>query len=122
MTLWTVAHQAPLSMGSHQARILEWVAIPSFRGLPDPGFQPRSPTLQVDSLPSKPPDTGFKIFYDLFVYSFCLRWVLLLCGGFSGCGMLLFIVVHRCLIAVAFLAVEHRLECVDFSSHSTQAW
>jgi len=26
-TLWTVAHQAPLSMGIVQARILEWVAI-----------------------------------------------------------------------------------------------
>ena len=29
---WTVAHQAPLSMGFLQARILEWVAMPSFRG------------------------------------------------------------------------------------------
>ena len=27
--LWTVAHQAPLSMGSLQARILEWVAMRS---------------------------------------------------------------------------------------------
>ena len=26
-TLWTVAHQAPLSMGFFQSRILEWVAI-----------------------------------------------------------------------------------------------
>ena len=26
-TLWTVAHQAPLSMGTLQARILEWIAI-----------------------------------------------------------------------------------------------
>ena len=28
-TPWTVAHQAPLSMGILQARILEWVAMPS---------------------------------------------------------------------------------------------
>ena len=27
MTLWTVAFQAPLSMGILQARILEWVAM-----------------------------------------------------------------------------------------------
>ena len=27
VTLWTVAHQAPLSMGILQARIPEWVAI-----------------------------------------------------------------------------------------------
>ena len=68
VTPWTVAHQAPLSMGIFQARILEGVAIPSFRGLPDPGIPPRSPALQADSLPSKPPDTGFTIFYNLFVY------------------------------------------------------
>ena len=29
VTLWTVAHQASLSMGILQARILEWVAMPS---------------------------------------------------------------------------------------------
>ena len=31
-TPWTVAHQAPLPMGVLQARILEWVAMSSFRG------------------------------------------------------------------------------------------
>ena len=31
-TLWTVAHQDPLSMGILQPRILEWVAISSSRG------------------------------------------------------------------------------------------
>ena len=31
-TLWTVAHQAPLSMGLSRQRILEWVAMPSSRG------------------------------------------------------------------------------------------
>ena len=32
VTPWTVAHQAPLSLGILQARILEWVAMPSSRG------------------------------------------------------------------------------------------
>ena len=32
MTPWTVALRAPLSMGILQARILEWVAMPSSRG------------------------------------------------------------------------------------------
>ena len=36
-TSWTVAHQAPLSMGILQARILEWVATPSSRGSSQPG-------------------------------------------------------------------------------------
>ena len=30
-TLWTIAHQAPFSMGILQARILEWAAMPSSR-------------------------------------------------------------------------------------------
>ena len=35
------------------ARIPEWVAIPFSRDLPDSGIESRSPTLQVDSLPSE---------------------------------------------------------------------
>ena len=34
--LWTIAQQAPLSVGFFQARILEWVAIPSSRGSSPP--------------------------------------------------------------------------------------
>ena len=52
---WTIAHQAPLSMGILQARILEWGAMPYSGDLPNPGIKPRSPTLQEDSLPSEPP-------------------------------------------------------------------
>ena len=40
--------------GILQARILEWVAFPSPGGLPNPGIEPRSPALQVDSLPAEP--------------------------------------------------------------------
>ena len=36
VTPWTVTHQAPLSMGILQARILEWVAMPSSRGSSQP--------------------------------------------------------------------------------------
>ena len=54
-TPWTVAHQLPLSMGILQARILEWVAMPSSRDLPNPGIESRSPSLQADSLLSEPP-------------------------------------------------------------------
>ena len=35
-TPWTVAHQAPLSRGILQARIQEWVAMPSSRGSSPP--------------------------------------------------------------------------------------
>ena len=42
--------------GILQARILEWFAIPSSRYCPNPGIKHSSPALQVDSLPSKPPE------------------------------------------------------------------
>ena len=41
--------------GILQARILEWVAFPFSRG----SSQPRSPTLQADSLPAEPPGIPF---------------------------------------------------------------
>ena len=43
--------------GVLQARILEWVATASSRGLPNPGIKPTScaaPALQADSLPLSP--------------------------------------------------------------------
>ena len=36
VTAWTAVPQAPLAMGIHQARILEWVAIPSSRDSSQP--------------------------------------------------------------------------------------
>ena len=41
--------------GILQARILEWEPFSSPADLLNPGIQPRSPILQVDSLPSEPP-------------------------------------------------------------------
>ena len=38
-TPWTIAHQAPLSMGVLQAGIPEWVAMPSTRGSSQPRNQ-----------------------------------------------------------------------------------
>ena len=46
--------------GIIQARILEWVAIPFTRDLPDSGIEPRSLASQIDSLPSEPPRQIFK--------------------------------------------------------------
>ena len=40
--LWTVAHQAPLSMGILQTRILEWLLDPHSGDSPDPGIKSTS--------------------------------------------------------------------------------
>ena len=43
---WTVAHQAPLSVGFSRQKYWSGLPFPSPGGLPDPGIEPRSPALQ----------------------------------------------------------------------------
>ena len=52
---WTVAYQAPLSMGFSRQECWIGLPFPSPGDLPDPGIEPGSATLQVDALPSEPP-------------------------------------------------------------------
>jgi len=54
-TPWTVAHQAPLSMGFSRQAYWSGVPLPSPGDLPDPGIEPRSPAFQADALTSEPP-------------------------------------------------------------------
>ena len=49
-TLWTAAPSGSSVHGILQARVLEWVSMPSSRGSSDPGIKPRSPAMQTDSL------------------------------------------------------------------------
>ena len=50
-TPWTIVHQVPLSMGFPRQEYWSGLPVPSPGDLPDPGIDPRSPALQVDSLP-----------------------------------------------------------------------
>ena len=50
-TPWTVAHQAPLSIGILQATILKWVAMPSSRGSSQP--RDRTPVSHIAGLPHR---------------------------------------------------------------------
>ena len=54
-TPWTVAYQAPPSMGF--SRQEDWSALPfpSPGDLPDPGIEPGSPAFQADALTAEPP-------------------------------------------------------------------
>ena len=54
-TPWTVACQAPLSMGFSRQEHWSGLPFPSPGDLPDPGIIPGSPTLQANSLPAEPP-------------------------------------------------------------------
>ena len=55
VTPWSVACQAPLSMGFPRQEYWREFPFPSPGDLPDPGIEPRSPALQADSLPTEPP-------------------------------------------------------------------
>ena len=50
MTPWTVARQALLSMGFSKQEHWSGLLFPSPEDPPNPGIEPRSPTLQADSL------------------------------------------------------------------------
>ena len=57
VTPWTVAYQAPQSMGFSRQEYWSGLPFPSPGDLPNPGIEPRSPALQADALLSEPPKT-----------------------------------------------------------------
>ena len=58
VTPWTVARQAPLSMGFYRQEYWSGLLCPSPGDLPSPGIEPRPPALQADSLPTTIQITG----------------------------------------------------------------
>ena len=52
-TLWPVASHAPLSMGFSRPEYWSRLTCLPPGDLPNPGIQPKSPALQMDSLPSE---------------------------------------------------------------------
>ena len=54
-TPWTVAYQAPPSMGFSRQEYWSGLPFPSPGDRPDPGIEPGSPALQADALTSEPP-------------------------------------------------------------------
>ena len=54
-TPWTIAYQASPSMGFSKQEYRSGLPFPSPGDLPNPGIEPRSPALQADALPSRPP-------------------------------------------------------------------
>ena len=63
--LWTVAQQAPQSMGFSRQEYWSGLPFPSLGDLPDPRIKPRSPALQADTLTSEPPGTCPSICYPM---------------------------------------------------------
>ena len=64
-TPWTVAYQAPPSMGLSWQEYWSGLLFPSTGGPANPGIKPGSPALEADPLTSEPPGK--------LLVSFCLR-------------------------------------------------
>ena len=75
-TPWTVAKQAPLSMGFSRQEYWSGLSSPSPGDLPDPGTEPASITVclhcQAGSLPLAPP--GKPLLFDTFECLFCAKY------------------------------------------------
>ena len=89
----TVALQAPLSMEFSKQEYWSGLPFPSLGDLPHPGIKPRSPALQMDSLPS------YSLYLVLF---FHVTWHLL---HYFSCLSYIFFIVH-------LLPLECKLHCV----------
>ena len=82
MTLWIVARQAIMSLGILQARILEWIAMPSSKGFSQSGMGLRSLLLQVAFLPSESPGKPIPVGTHCFftVVSICISLPVVMYG------------------------------------------
>jgi len=103
VTLWTSAHQAPLSMEFSRQEYWSGLPFPSPGDLPHPGIEPRSLALWVDSLPLSHQGspviclghnlfnqfpywwTCRFLFFCLVVFTW-LHWVLVVARGIFCCG------------------------------------
>ena len=67
-TPWTIARQAPLSMGFSMQEYWSGLPFPSPGDLPVPGIKLGFPALQADSLPSEPPGKPCNVQHDKYNY------------------------------------------------------
>ena len=65
-TPWTVAHQAPPSMGFSRQEYWSGLPFPSPGDLPNPGIEPGSSALEADALTSEPPNEEEKKIIEPF--------------------------------------------------------
>ena len=65
-TPWTVAYQALQSMGFSRQEYWSGLPFHSPGDLPNPGIEPKSPTLQADALPTEPPKACF-YYHNIFL-------------------------------------------------------
>ena len=116
VTLCTVAHQAPLSMGFSIKEYWSGLPCPSPGNLPDPGIKPRFLALQTDSLPSEP--LFLLNLLSLVLWSMIQSILVYDPWALEKCKYLLLLVVVFCILHQILLVVcaVHFYILVDFLS------
>ena len=77
---WTVGHQARLSMGFFRQEYISGQPFPSPGDLPDPGMEPGSPALQLDSLLSESLGNVYMRVCMCFVYVYPCHMCIHMCA------------------------------------------
>ena len=83
VTLWTLAHQAPLSLGSPRQEQWSELPFPSPGDLSDPRIKPAFPALAGEFFTTKPPgksQLGLFLFYSYHVVDMNLQLQILTVG------------------------------------------
>ena len=68
LTPWTIACQAPLSMGFSREGYWSGLPFPSPDNLPNPEIKPGSPASQADILPSESPGKPLCIYIYIYIF------------------------------------------------------
>ena len=119
VTPWTIAYQVPPSMGFSRQEYWSGLPFPSPGDLPNPGIEPRSPTLQADSLPSEPPGKPHVWGKDAFLF------ILLMIYGLSLSGRILSVVSSHCSLSLSVLELSQvilTIRVVIFSMCLAEFW
>ena len=75
-TPWTVAYQAPHSMGFSRQEYWSGLPFPSPGDFPDPGIEPGSPAFQADALASEPPRKPLACVVFIWILKFVAQCLL----------------------------------------------
>ena len=96
VTPWTVAHQAPLSMGFSRQENSGGLPLPPPGNHPETGTESQSPELKADSLLSEIPRNPFyhKSILNFVKYFFCIYWNMIFIINF--CNVVYHILICKC--------------------------
>ena len=132
VTLWTIVHQVPLSMGFPRKEYWRGLPFPSEENLPFLGIEPVSPTLQADSLLAGPLGrmviSSVSFFFsnwDIIASQFCVSFCCTIKCISYGCTYIPSLLAVPSILSILhiYVTTEHQAELpVLYSSFPLALW